>query len=297
MASVFQQKEYVREFKISQLRTNSLGEKITRSYIIKVLPSFLSHQKCMETKNTILARQKEMQHSLEKVKNLIRLIQAFNFNQALAEPEGKDISTRVQDSAEGAVVPEAAPEANSVENTKSGGSPASSGNDGNDQQGEHGATGNNQTTGAAEGDANSQAVREDSAALTADSSPGSGGKAEPSAEAGGGGATGTGLQEEGGAKPENEAAPVGDISASSAITTVATTNGTAEPACPDHSPAGGCATNSENKMAAVNPAETAVEKKQEEISDTDGSSNNNSKTSEPSQHSLPALVSSLDNKK
>lgn len=253
----------------------------------------------METKNTILARQKEMQHSLEKVKNLIRLIQAFNFNQALAEPEGKDISTRVQDSAEGAVVPEAAPEANSVENTKSGGSPASSNNnDGNDQQGEHGATGNNQTTGAGEGDANSQAAREDSAGLTADSSPGSGagGKAEPSAEAGGGGATGAGLQEEGGAKPEKEAAPVGDISASSAVTTVATTNGTAEPACPDHSPAGGCTTNSENKMAAVNPPETAVEKKQEEISDTDGS-NNNSKTSEPSQHSLPALVSSLDNKK
>lgn len=252
----------------------------------------------METKNTILARQKEMQHSLEKVKNLIRLIQAFNFNQALAEPEGKEVSARVQDSAEGAAVPEAAPEANSVENTKSGGSPASGDKDGNDQQGEHGAAGNNQTTGAAEGDADSQAVREDGAALTADSSPGSGagGKAEPSAEAGGGGATGTGLQEEGGAKPEKEAAPAGDISASSAVTTVATTNGTAEPACPDHSPAGGCTTNSENKMAAVNPPETAVEKKQEEISDTDGS-NNNSKTSEPSQHSLPALVSSLDNKK
>uniref|UniRef100_A0A087Y2X8 PHD finger protein 21A n=1 Tax=Poecilia formosa TaxID=48698 RepID=A0A087Y2X8_POEFO len=39
--------------------------------------------KCMETKNTILARQKEMQLSLDKVKHLIRLIQAFNFNQAL----------------------------------------------------------------------------------------------------------------------------------------------------------------------------------------------------------------------
>lgn len=92
-----------------------------------------------------------------------------------------------------------------------------------------------------------------------------------------------------------------DIPASSEVATVATTNGTAEPTCPDHSPAGGCSTNattnSENKMAAVNPPETGVEKKQEEINDSDGSNNNNSKTSEPSQHSLPALVSSLDNKK
>ncbi|CAL8260236.1 unnamed protein product [Merluccius merluccius] len=43
--------------------------------------------KCMETKNNILARQKETQLSLEKVKHLIRLIQAFNFNQALLETE------------------------------------------------------------------------------------------------------------------------------------------------------------------------------------------------------------------
>lgn len=102
------------------------------------------------------------------------------------------------------------------------------------------------------------------------------------------------------AKPETEAALVVDIPASSVA--AATTNGTAESACPDRSPAGGCATNattnSENKMAAVNPPETAVEKTQEEITDSDGSNNNNnSKTSEPSQHSLPALVSSLDNKK
>ncbi|XDV53282.1 hypothetical protein PO909_021834, partial [Leuciscus waleckii] len=34
--------------------------------------------KCMETKNSILARQKEMQSSLEKVKHLVRLIQSFN---------------------------------------------------------------------------------------------------------------------------------------------------------------------------------------------------------------------------
>lgn len=251
----------------------------------------------METKNTILARQKEMQLSLEKVKHLIRLIQAFNFNQALAETGGKAVSPRVQDSAD------TAPEASSVEKVKAGSSSASSNTDGDDKPEEQGAAGNNQTTAAAGGDEDSPAVLDDSSVLAADKSPdaGAGLKAEPDvgAAAGGGGDTGTqGLEEAG----------VVDTPASSAVVTVATTNGTAEPACADHSPAGGCAanaanatnatTNSENKMAAVNPPETAVEKKQEEITDSDGSNNNNnSKTSEPSQHSLPALVSSLDNKK
>uniref|UniRef100_A0A8C2X7U1 PHD finger protein 21A n=1 Tax=Cyclopterus lumpus TaxID=8103 RepID=A0A8C2X7U1_CYCLU len=208
---------------------------------VKQLSSSIT--KCMETKNTILARQKDMHLSLEKVKHLIRLIQAFNFNQALAETEGKDVRARSQDSAEGAVGSEAAPEANSVE--------------------------------------------KDSAVLTTDNSP--------SGEAGG-----TSVQVKVVAKPETEAAPVVDNPAPSVIATVATTNGTAEPACSDVRPAGACTANadSENKMAVVNPPETAVEKKQEEITDSDGkSNNNNSKTSEPSQHSLPALVSSLDNKK
>ncbi|KAI3371036.1 hypothetical protein L3Q82_023515 [Scortum barcoo] len=248
--------------------------------------------KCMETKNTILARQKDMQLSLDKVKHLIRLIQAFNFNQALAETDRKDV--RVQHSAE------AAPEANSVEKAKAGSSSASGSTDGNDKPEERGAAGNNQT---AAGDADNQAVLGDSAALTANSGPsvGAEGKAGPGVGAGGGGDAGTGLQAEVVDKPETEAAPVVDIPASSGLATVATTNGTAEPACPDRSPAGGCdanaTTKSENKMAAVNPPETAVEKKQEEITDSDGSNTNNSKTSEPSQHSLPALVSSLDNKK
>ncbi|XP_074489495.1 PHD finger protein 21A isoform X5 [Sebastes fasciatus] len=261
--------------------------------------------KCMETKNTILARQKDMHLSLEKVKHLIRLIQAFNFNQALAETEGKDVSARVQDGVGGAVGPEAAPEVNSVENVKAGSSSASCNADGNDKQEEHGAAGCNQTAGAAGGDTDSQAVLEDSTALAADTSPGvgAGGKAGPGDGAGdgGGGDTGTGVQVEVVAKPETEAAPVVDIPAPSAVATVATTNGTAEPAFPDHNPTGACTanatTNSENNMAAVNPPETAVEKKQEEITDSDGSNNNNSKTSEPSQNSLPALVSSLDNKK
>ncbi|TKS72917.1 PHD finger protein 21A BHC80a BRAF35-HDAC complex protein BHC80 [Collichthys lucidus] len=139
--------------------------------------------KCMETKNTILARQKEMQLSLEKVKHLIRLIQAFNFNQALAETEGKDVSARVQDSAEGSVGSKAAPEANSVEKVKAGISTAGSNAEGNDKPEEHGAAGNNQTTGAAGGGTDNQAAVEDSAVLTADNSPGVGaaGKAEPGA--------------------------------------------------------------------------------------------------------------------
>uniref|UniRef100_A0A9J7ZPU4 PHD finger protein 21Ab n=1 Tax=Cyprinus carpio carpio TaxID=630221 RepID=A0A9J7ZPU4_CYPCA len=39
--------------------------------------------KCMETKNSILARQKEMQASLDKVKHLVRLIQSFNLTQPM----------------------------------------------------------------------------------------------------------------------------------------------------------------------------------------------------------------------
>ncbi|XP_051740574.1 PHD finger protein 21A isoform X4 [Ctenopharyngodon idella] len=39
--------------------------------------------KCMETKNSILARQKEMQVSLDKVKHLVRLIQSFNLTQPM----------------------------------------------------------------------------------------------------------------------------------------------------------------------------------------------------------------------
>lgn len=258
----------------------------------------------METKNTILARQKEMQLSLDKVKHLIRLIQAFNFNQALAETEGKDVSARVQDRAEGAS--ETAPEDISVEKANAVSSSVSNNADGNDKEEQQGATGSNQIRSAAAtgGDTDSQPVGvEDSAVLTEDNSPdvGAGGKAGPSVGAGGGGNTGTGLQAEVVAKPETDAAPVVDIPASLVVATVATTNGTTEPACPDHSPAGGCTPNnttkSENKMAAVNPPETAMEKKQDEITDSDGSNTNNSKTSEPSQHSLPALVISLDNKK
>lgn len=239
----------------------------------------------METKNTILARQKEMQLSLEKVKHLIRLIQAFNFNQTLAETEGKDISSRVPNSAEGVLSAESAADSNSVEKAKAGSTSVS---DGSNQEEQHRATGINEKTQAAvAGDAGGPA---DGVLPAADNSLGLG--AGDAAECGGAG-TGTEAQAEVVAQPETEAPPAGDAPAAS----VATTNGTTEPACPAHSPAGGCTTNSDNRMAAVASAETAAEKKQEETTDSDGSNNSNSKTSEPCQHSLPALVSSLDNKK
>lgn len=250
----------------------------------------LLHQKCMETKNNTLARQKEMQLSLDKVKHLIRLIQAFNFTQALTETEDKEV--RVQDRAGGAACSDAAPKVNSVENVKAGSPSASGSADGTDER-ESGAAGSDKT--AAAGNSDGQVVLQHSGVLMAVRSS----AAEAVAAAGGGGNIGTGLQTEGVSKAETGAAPSVGIPASSA--TVVTTNGTTEPTCPDRSPTGGCATstttNSENEMAAVNPPETVVEKKQEATTDSDGSNINNSKTSEPSQHSLPALVSSLDDKK
>lgn len=227
----------------------------------------------------MLARQKEMQLSLDKVKHLIRLIQAFNFNQALAETEGKD--ARVQNSAQGAVGSETAPETNSVEKVKAGHSSVSS------TQEEH------QPAGVVGGDANSQP---DITVPVADNCPGAGMgvKVVPGFGTGARGHSQTSLQVEAETKPETDTAVVGDVS-----TSVATTNGMAEPTCPDHGPAGVCAANnnSENKIVIINPTEPAVENKQEEITDGNGNNTNNSKTSEPSQHSLPAFVSSLDNKK
>ncbi|XP_035981417.1 PHD finger protein 21A isoform X6 [Fundulus heteroclitus] len=226
---------------------------------VKQLSSSIT--KCMETKNTILARQKEMQLSLDKVKHLVRLIQAFNFNQALAETEGKDV--RVQDGAPAVLGSRAAAEVSSVEKQLVSVSLVSS------KQEEQ------QTGGGGGGDANSTVVT---------SCPGAGGALGPHTE--------TAPRVEPHPKPETEAAPVVPAA-------VATTNGTTEPPCPAHSPAATAAA-AENKMAAVNPAETpasaaAAEKKPEELSSDGGS--NNSKTSEPSQHSLPALLSSLDDKK
>uniref|UniRef100_A0A3B3TVX6 PHD finger protein 21Ab n=2 Tax=Poecilia latipinna TaxID=48699 RepID=A0A3B3TVX6_9TELE len=223
--------------------------------------------KCMETKNTILARQKEMQLSLDKVKHLIRLIQAFNFNQALAETEGKDV--RVQDGARVVVGSGAAAEVGATGKPVVSSSLVSSKQE--EQQTEGAAAAGGGGGGAGGGDGGNSTVLTNCPAAGAGVAPGLGGHTEttPCVE----------VQP----KPETEAAPA-------APAKVATTNGTTEPPpCPAHSPAAA----TENKISAVNPAETAVEKKQEELSD----GSNNSKTSEPSQHSLPALLSSLDDKK
>lgn len=224
----------------------------------------------METKNSILARQKEMQLSLDKVKHLVRLIQAFSFTQALAETEGKD---RVQDGSE----------SSSVEKAKATSPSPHAGSDGGDEQERHAVAAGNQT--AAAGDA----VQEDGPVPAADTGP------DVGSQAGGGANTGTSTQAEVVAQPEAAAAPE-ESATTSATPAVATTNGTTEPSCTERSPAGDAAaaaataTNSEKKMA-----ETAVEK--EEVTDSDGSNSNNSKTSEPSQQCSPALLSSLDNRK
>ncbi|XP_038138125.1 PHD finger protein 21A isoform X4 [Cyprinodon tularosa] len=210
--------------------------------------------KCMETKNSILARQKEMQLSLDNVKHLIRLIQAFNFNQALAETEGKDV--RVQGGAQ------AAAEVGSVEKQAVSVSLVSGKKE---EQKPEGAASSSSSGGGK------------STVLT--NCP----VAVEGAAKGPGAHTETAPRLEGQLKPETETAPVAPAAA-------ATTNGTTEPPCPAHSPAAAA----ENKMAAANPAETAAEKNQEELGD---GGSNNSKTSEPSQHSLPALLSSLDDKK
>ncbi|XP_072767960.1 PHD finger protein 21A isoform X8 [Nerophis lumbriciformis] len=203
--------------------------------------------KCMETKNSILARQKDMQLSLDKVKHLVRLIQAFNFKQTV--PDGSDV--RVQDAA--APPPEA--------KVEGGGKSESSAAE------EQKTMAGSVTTA---GDADRQGAV---AHATEDISAGG---------AGGGAKTETGLQAESGAKVGTETSPQADVVPRSEAPTPAdavTTNGTAALPCP----AADATANSENKTAAVSPPEAAAQDKQD-ISDS-----NNSKTSEPSLHSVPAL--------
>ncbi|XP_066556720.1 PHD finger protein 21Aa isoform X2 [Amia ocellicauda] len=57
---------------------------------VKQLSSSIT--KCMETKNTILARQKEMQASLEKVKRLVRLIQGIDLIKSLESANSEGIA-------------------------------------------------------------------------------------------------------------------------------------------------------------------------------------------------------------
>ncbi|XP_063052524.1 PHD finger protein 21A isoform X4 [Engraulis encrasicolus] len=62
--------------------------------------------KCMETKNTILARQKDMQAALEKVKHLICLIQSFERSQTTLQPEPAPSQPSQAEESSTAVTPE-----------------------------------------------------------------------------------------------------------------------------------------------------------------------------------------------
>ncbi|XP_072290795.1 PHD finger protein 21A isoform X7 [Eucyclogobius newberryi] len=240
---------------------------------VKLLSNSIT--KCMESKNSILSRQKEMQHSLDKVKHLIRLIQAFNFNQAQKEP--KEGPPKVQDSPAPAVPTPTKPEVNqnSVESVPTD---AIVGN----SEEKHNATSNSVVL--AEVTEVTEAVVVAEVAEQANNVPSADSSGQEQFEE----VSNTSTTTETAPTADTEAPPGGDSTPSEPAAQPITTNGTSEPACPEHSPTG--KTNnpsSENKMAAVViSAETDQE-----------APNNNSKTSAPSQHCLPALVSSSDTDK
>ncbi|XP_077367786.1 PHD finger protein 21A-like isoform X8 [Festucalex cinctus] len=190
--------------------------------------------KCMETKNGILARQKEMQLSLDKVKHLVRLIQAFNFNQLAAHPDGRDV--RVPDAAAAAAA--------AAEPASPRGQPAL-------PELEAGEAGKSDPAG--------ERAPETSAATAAADHRG-------------------GLtpvpDDRGGAKTQTET--VDSAAAAASSEAQAHANGTAAPPHPPPASA-----DSDNTMAAAGSPEMAVPDKRD-ISDS------NSKTSEPSQHCVPA---------
>ncbi|XP_061138274.1 PHD finger protein 21A-like isoform X1 [Syngnathus typhle] len=196
--------------------------------------------KCMETKNGILARQKEMQLSLDKVKHLVRLIQAFNFNQAASDSNGRD--ARVEDVT--AAPPEPEPASPQVE-------PAAS-------EAEAGDAGESEEAGE------QGPERSETAAADADRQ---GGLAQAP-------------DDRGGANSENNVRAEDETVASPRVEEAASTeaappaaNGTA--ALTHLSPAD----DAEDKTAGAGPQETWDK---QDISDS------NDKTSEPSQHCLPA---------
>ncbi|XP_051917090.1 PHD finger protein 21A isoform X10 [Hippocampus zosterae] len=214
--------------------------------------------KCMETKNGILARQKEMQLSLDKVKHLVRLIQAFNFNPATCDPDGRDV--RVRDAA---VPPEAEAASPHVEPTPP---EVEAGDAAESDKAEERAPERSETTC---GDAD----RRDDVTRGADDRGGA--QTEPAVWA------------EGTAEGETVAPAQVDAATSSEAPTQATANGTGEPPLPLPPPpltpsaADVPAADSENKMSITGPSETATRDKRD-INDS------NSKTSEPSQHCVPA---------
>ncbi|XP_049578042.1 PHD finger protein 21A isoform X4 [Syngnathus scovelli] len=197
--------------------------------------------KCMETKNGILACQKEMHLSLDKVKHLVRLIQAFNFNQSASDSNGRD--GRVQDIT--AAPPEAEPASPQVE-------PAATEAEGGD---------------AGESEEAGEQVPERSETAAAADADRQGGLAQAPDDRGG-------ANSENNVRAEDEtvASPWVEEAASSEAPPHAA-NGTA--ALTRLSPADAA----EDKTAAAGPPETWDK---QDISDS------NDKTSEPSQHCLPA---------
>ncbi|XP_013979475.2 PHD finger protein 21A isoform X7 [Salmo salar] len=243
--------------------------------------------KCMETKNIILSRQKEMQVSLEKVKHLVRLIQAFSFSQTM-ETEGtgaitEDVTKNIT-RAKDAIVPtenavdtvntEAVAEVNiqSVYGVKTKVT-AQDSSDVEDGKEEIVADVTTKTVAGV----SAEPVAGISTMATVDS------RVEPAAEVNT-------------AEEVTEAETKATTVVSAEDSTGVTTNGTTDLVCTDQSCTSNTNTNPENKVTTTNNTEQVVEEEQEENTNDDGSSTNNSKTSEPSQKSLPALLDSLDNK-
>ncbi|XP_029553143.1 PHD finger protein 21A-like isoform X1 [Salmo trutta] len=245
---------------------------------------------CMETKNTIMSRQKEMQVLLEKVKHLVRLIQAFNFSQTL-ETEGTGAFTE-DIGAKDAIVP--AENAVDAINTHAvaevhiqsvGGVKAE-------------VTALNSTnveagTRVVVADVATDKVAGVSAEAAVDIC------VEPTAEVSTETAVGSSVE------PVAEVNNAEEVTEATAVvgavnSTVATTNATTDLVCTDMSMDESCTNNTntipENKVTTTNSTEEVIEEEQEENTNIDNSSTNNSKTSEPSQQSLQALLESLDNK-
>nr|XP_046212677.1 PHD finger protein 21A isoform X6 [Oncorhynchus gorbuscha] len=250
--------------------------------------------KCMETKNIILSRQKEMQVSLEKVKHLVRLIQAFSFSQTMESEGTGDITEDVTKNitrAKDAIVPIE----NAVDTVKT----------------------------EAVAEVNIQSVYGVKAKVTAqDSSDVEARKEEVVADVTIKTVAGVSAEPVAGVSTvttvDSRVEPVAKVNTAEEVTeaetkitavvsaedsTGVTTNGTTDLVCTDESCTNkdeSCTsntnTNHENKVTTTNNTEQVVEEEQEENTNDDGSSTNNSKTSEPSQKSLPAILDSLDNK-
>uniref|UniRef100_A0A4W5PPA1 PHD finger protein 21A n=1 Tax=Hucho hucho TaxID=62062 RepID=A0A4W5PPA1_9TELE len=250
--------------------------------------------KCMETKNTIMSRQNEMQVSLEKVKHLVRLIQAFSFSQTV-ETEGtgafteditKDIGVKdpivPAENAVDAINTHAVAEVHiqSVDGVKA---EVTALNSPNVEAG----------TRVVVADVATDKVAGVSAEAAVDIC------VEPAAEV----STETAVNSS--VEPVAEVNNNEEVTEATAVvvsvnSTVATTNATTDLVCTDTSMDESCTNNTntipENKVTTTNSTEEVIEEEQEENTTIDNSSTNNSKTSEPSQQSLQALLDSLDNK-